>query len=77
MKGNKKQNMSPRTLSREEEAKLAWSNKKVKDSHHSGFNDGLKVGSPPSKHQWPNSTDKVSFKDKVVGEIPEAYVEVF
>ena len=32
----------PRTLSREEEAELALSNKKVKDYHHADFNVGTR-----------------------------------
>ena len=38
--------MKPRTLSRDEEAKLAKSNKKVKDSHHANFKEGSNDGSP-------------------------------
>lgn len=37
--------MKPCILSREEEAELTRSNKKVKDSHHADFNDGSSGGS--------------------------------
>ena len=69
--------MKPRTLSREEEAELARSNKKVKDSHHAEFREGLIGDSPASEGHHRDSTTGVSFKDKLVGVIPGAYVKAF
>ena len=69
--------MQPRTLSREEEAELAGSNKKVKDINHAEFNNGSWVSSPSSRNQTPEFTVKTSFKDKLVGEIPGAYAQAF
>ena len=69
--------MKPRTLSREEEAELARSNKKVKDSHHAEFREGLIEDSPTSEGHQRDSTTGVSFKDKLVGVIPGAYVKAF
>nr|POE44771.1 uncharacterized protein CFP56_77615 [Quercus suber] len=69
--------MKPRTLSREEEAELAMSNKKVKDSRHAEFNEGPSDVSPMqnSHNHWNNAS--VSFKDKLVGEIPGAFTDAF
>lgn len=41
--------MKPRMLSREEEAELVRSNKKVKGGHHEEFKDGFydRSGDPP------------------------------
>ena len=66
-----------RILSREEEVELARSNKKVKDYHHAGFNDESSEGSPHrfSQDTWAHS--KASFKDKLVGQIPGAFVQAF
>ena len=69
--------MKPRTLSREEEAELARSNKKVKDSHHADFNDGPNDGSPSRNiHNHWNKAN-ASFRDKLVGEIPGAFAHAF
>ena len=60
-------------LSREEEAELARSNKKVKEVHHTSFNEdqGHSFGSPfMGTGQAPL---KVSFKEKLLGDIPGAY----
>ena len=67
----------PKTLSREEEAELARSNKKVKDYHHADFNVG--PGEEPGMHRDPDPTlqGKKSFRDKLVGEIPGAFAEAF
>ena len=58
-------------------AKLSRSKKKVKEGHHTEFNDGLSEG----EHSWggQNSwgTAKKTFKDKLVGEIPRAYAKAF
>ena len=58
-------------------AKLSRSKKKVKEGHHTEFNDGFSEGG----HSWggQNSwgTAKKTFKDKLVGEIPRAYAKAF
>ena len=66
-----------RTLSREEEAELSRSTKKVKDIHHVDFSE---ISSENGHSPWsfregvlPNK----SFKDKLVGEIPGAYAQAF
>ena len=54
------------SLSIEEEQELARSNKKVKDSHN---------GAPIDTNICPGSTsfaNKFSFRDKLMGDIPEA-----
>ena len=66
-----------RTLSREEEAKLSRSTKKVKDIHHADFIEiSSENGNSPRSYRegvLPNR----SFKDKLVGEIPRAYAQAF
>lgn len=69
--------MQPRTLSREEEAELTRSNKKVKDTSHAEFNGGTQPGSPPPEHQFSGTNTNSSFKDKLLGEIPGAYAKAF
>ena len=69
--------MQPRTLSREEEAELARSNKKVKDINHAEFNDGFRASSPSLDNQATGTNAKPSFKDKLVGEIPGAFAQAF
>lgn len=69
--------MKPCLLSREEEAELARSNKKVKDIHHAEFNDGSRECSPSLGFHNTETSSGVSFKDKFVGDIPEAYVKAF
>ena len=69
--------MQPRTLSREEEAELAWSNKKVKDINHAKFNGVSRANSPPLGNQVPELSVKTSFKDKLLGEIPGAFAQAF
>ena len=69
--------MQPCTLSREEEAELAYSNKKVKDIILAKFNGGTPTGSPPLENQYSKATTKTSFKDKLIGEIPRAYAQAF
>ena len=69
--------MKSRLLSREEEAELARSNKKVKDIHHADFNNGFREGSPsPDSHNTEPSFGG-SFKDKLMGDIPGAFVKAF
>lgn len=57
------------SLSREEENELARSTKKVKESHNAST-DGNSI--------WHGSLpDKLSFRDKLMGEIPGAYSQAF
>ena len=67
----------PRTLSREEEAELAQSNKKVKDIHHADFNNDIREEPCPIRDTGLSSQGRKSFKDKLVGEIPGAFAEAF
>lgn len=62
----------PRSLLAEEEAELARSNKKVNEMHHPSFSTG---GSNSEEKAFPPS--KSSFKDKLMGEIPGAFVQAF
>ena len=66
-----------RELTREEEAELSRSTKKVKDVHHAGFRDGS--GESGQSHDYQNTwgASKRTFKEKLVGEIPGAYAEAF
>ena len=69
--------LKQRSLSREEEAELARSNKKVKDFHHTEFKEGSCEGSLPRDSQDVWSRSKSSFKDMLIGEIPGAYAQAF
>ena len=72
--------MKPRMLSREEEAELARSNKKVKGGHHGGFKDGFNEWSgepPPSEWSRQPFAKDASFRDKLVGTIPGAFAKAF
>lgn len=60
------------SLSAEEEAELARSNKKVKEMHHPSF---FARGSTSGEKSF--LPLKFSFKDKLVGEIPGAFVQAF
>lgn len=60
---------APRSLTIEEEAELARSNKKVKDGHHANFSERLNEGKGPGR--------KLSFKEKLVGAIPGAFSQAF
>ena len=66
--------MSEHFLSCEEEAELARSNKKVKDVSYVNFDshmiEGLLASNSANRHP-------LSFKDKLVGEIPSAYSQAF
>ena len=57
--------VKPRSLSPEEEAELARSNKKVKESH-----SARSVEDEPPGFEKISSHPKLSFKEKLVGEIP-------
>ena len=66
-----------RTLSREEEAELSRSTKKVKDIHHADFSEiSSENGHSPRSFRERVLPNK-SFKDKLVGEIPGAYAQAF
>nr|POE75443.1 hypothetical protein CFP56_50698 [Quercus suber] len=69
--------VKPRLLSREEEAELARSNKKVKDIHHADFNNESRKGSPSPDSHNAEAFFGGSFKEKLVGDIPGAYVKAF
>lgn len=65
------------SLSREEQAKLIRSNKKVKDVTHADFRDGQAL--LPSSPRFGNEplSQASSFKDKLIGEIPGAFTQAF
>nr|POF12560.1 uncharacterized protein CFP56_20045 [Quercus suber] len=67
------------SLSREEEAELARSNKKAKDVNHAGFSNGKGMGIPQPEqvHEFRPPSSPPSFKDKLVGEILGAYTQAF
>ena len=69
--------MKPRMLSREEEAELARSNKKVKDYRHAEFNEGPSNDSPSRNNHNHWNQANASFRDKLVGEIPGAFAHAF
>ena len=60
-----------RSLSRDEENELLRSNKKVKDSHHASED------ACPDRTGTPTNLPKLSFRDKLVEEIPGAYYQAF
>lgn len=66
-----------RDLTREEEAELCRSTKKVKDVHHADFNDGSSESghSQDAQNTW--GASRRTFKEKLVGEIPGAYAKAF
>lgn len=64
-------------LSTEEQDALSQSNKKVKNIGHAGFQDGQDVSSSPRKNGIGGWNQVVSFKDKLVGEVPGAYTQAF
>ena len=66
-----------RELSREEEAELSRSKKKVKEGHHADFNEGLSESGQSQGAQSSWGAKKKTFKDKLVGEIPGAYAKAF
>nr|POE51174.1 ferric reduction oxidase 4 [Quercus suber] len=66
-----------RVLSREEEAELLQSKKKLKDVHHADFNDGPSDGGQSQSHQNAWGSPKASVKDKLFREILGAFVEAF
>ena len=61
------------SLSLEEQAELARSNKKVKNVNHAGFCEGQSSGSPSPSFAEGQGSQNASFRDKLMGEIPGAY----
>ena len=49
----------------------------MKDINHAESNSGSWANSPPLGNQVPEFSVKTSFKDKLVGEIPGAFAQVF
>nr|POE99726.1 hypothetical protein CFP56_36069 [Quercus suber] len=66
-----------RSLSQEEQEELARTNKKVKDVSHAGFSEGQYSGASSPSHNVGPWNHSVSFKEKLVGDIPSAYTQVF
>ena len=66
-----------RELSREEEAELSRSKKKVKEGYHADFNDGISESgqSQGGQNYW--GAAKKSFKEKLMGEFPGVYTKAF
>ena len=62
-----------RGLSREEEAELARSNKKVKDLHHANYMEDSAYAMGGTSWSKDAGNTQASFKDKLMGEIPRAY----
>nr|POF22445.1 uncharacterized protein CFP56_49769 [Quercus suber] len=69
--------MSAPTLSREEEAELTRSIKKVKDVSHGEFESHMREGINSFPSSPGITRHPLSFRDKLVGEIPGAYVQAF
>nr|POE69940.1 uncharacterized protein CFP56_57744 [Quercus suber] len=69
--------MSAPFLSREEEAELAWSNKKVKDISHADFDSQMNEGQASFSPRQGVTRHPLSFRDKLVGEIPGAKSQAF
>lgn len=66
------------SLSKEaEQEEPSRSKKKVKDVRHAGFRDGHESGPPSPNHGVGPWNQSMSFKDKLVGEIPGAYTQAF
>ena len=66
-----------RSLSHEEKEELVRSKKKVKAVSHVGFYDGHSSGPASPRHARGSWNLNVSFKDKLVGEIPGAFSQAF
>ena len=66
-----------RTLSREEEAELSRSTKKVTDIHHADFSEISSENEHSPRSFREGVLPNKSFKDKLVGEIPGAYAQAF
>ena len=66
-----------RGLSREEEAELERSNKKVKDLRHANYMEDSAYAMGGTSWSKDAGNTQASFKDKLVGEIPRAYRQAF
>ena len=60
-------------LSTEEQEELSRSNKKVKNVGHAGFQEGMDTTSSSPKHSNGYWNQAVTFKDRLMGEVPGAY----
>ena len=69
--------MKNRELTREEEAELSRSTKKVKDVHHAKFNDGSSESGQSHDLQNAWGAARKTFKEKLEGVIPGAYAKAF
>lgn len=69
--------MNARPLSREKEADLVRSIKKIKDLHHVSFNNGYDPEKEPSSSQGLQGHQVLSFKEKLMGDIPGSYTQAF
>jgi len=64
-------------LSREEQAKLMCSNKKVKNVKHAGYGEGSDSMPSSPNHSYGPWSRATSFKDKLLGEIPGVFSQAF
>ncbi|XP_023888176.1 uncharacterized protein LOC112000309 [Quercus suber] len=68
---------SSRALSKEEQEELVRSTKKVKDVSHVGFQEGLDSAASSPRNGRDVWSRNMSFKDKLVGDIPGAFTQAF
>lgn len=66
-----------RGLSTKEEAEPTRFNKKVKGIHHANFMDDIAITEKESPWGKAHSRHRLSFKEKLVGELPGAYRRAF
>ena len=64
-------------LSKEEQDEHVCSKKKVKNVSHAGFQDGLDSVASSPRNDRGTWNREASFKDKLVGEIPGAFMQAF
>ena len=67
----------PLALSQEEQAELTRSNKKVKNVNHTDYGEGQDAMPPSPNHSFSPWNRAVSFKDRLMGEIPGAFSQAF
>ena len=67
----------PLALSREEQAELTRSNKKVKNINHTDYGEGQDAMPPSPNHSYSPWNWATYFKDKLMGEIPGAFSQAF
>ena len=65
------------SLSLSEQVELARGNKKVKNVNHARFCEGQSLGSSSPSFVGGSGSQNVSFRDKLMGEIPGAYTQAF